>query len=78
MVVVKDAKDSAGMAYICGGGEDCEVGGTMVVGIRARDVAGTPNVGGLEVGGIGGEAALDVDMVSDTRLLRRRALLCKK
>jgi hypothetical protein len=81
MALVNSVRDSAGIAYICGSGEGCEVGEIRapdVAGTRAPDVAGTPDVGGFEVGGIGGGTAPDVDMISDTRLLRRLALLRRK
>ena len=81
MALVNSVRDAAGIAYICGGSDGCEVGKIRapdVAGTRAPDVAGTPDVGGLEVGGIGGGTAPDVDMISDTRLLQRRALLRRK
>ena len=81
MALVNFVRDSAGIAYICGSGEGCEVGEIRapdVVGIRMPDVARTLDVGGLEVGGIGGGTAPDIDMISDTRLLQRRALLQRK
>ena len=49
MALVNSVRDSAGIAYICGGGEGCEVGEIRapdVAGTRAPDVAGTPDVWG--------------------------------
>ena len=49
MALVNSVRASAGVAYIYGDGEGCEVGEIRapdVAGTRAPDVAGTPDVGG--------------------------------